>query len=73
MPLFLMRPLTENYEITYERNFEPTKYPRQKILDQRNTHKGTMARDPRWHATHETHDDMRPTKFSTLSPNQRWF
>ena len=50
-----MRPTTENYEITRERKFctheiptreyfVPTKYPREKILDPRNTHEGTMAR-----------------------------
>ena len=49
MPLFLMRPTTENYKITHKRKFrtheistrknlEPTKYPREKILDPRNTH-----------------------------------
>ena len=43
------------------------KYPRENILDPRNTHEknfrtheGTMAR---WH---QTHDGMRPTEFSTL-------
>ena len=47
-------------------NFEPTKYPREKIQDPRTTHEGTMAR---WHKTRETHDGTRPTKFSTLLGN----
>ena len=53
MALFLMRPTTENYEITHTRKFwthktptrknlGPTKYPRQKIFDPRNTDEGTM-------------------------------
>ena len=57
MPLFLMRPTTEIYEIAYEREFwtheiptrkhlGPAKYPREKILDPRNTQEGTIAR---WH------------------------
>ena len=57
MPLFLMRPTIENYEITNERkcwtheiptrkNLGPTKYSREKILNPRNTHEkeiGTHA------------------------------
>ena len=49
MPLFLIRPTTENDEITHERKFwtheiptrknlGPAKYPRGKTLDPRNTH-----------------------------------
>ena len=48
-----------------------TNYPRQKILNPRNTHKkwrwtheGTVAR---WHETCKTHDGMRNTEFSTLT------
>ena len=29
---------TENYEITHERNFGPTKYSQENILDSQNTH-----------------------------------
>ena len=63
-----------NHEIPTRKNFRPTKYPREKILDPRNTHEknfrtheGTMAR---WHETHETHDGTRPTEFSTLNVNE---
>ena len=38
VPLFLLRQTTENYEIPTRKNFEPTKYPREKIFDARNTH-----------------------------------
>ena len=49
MPLFLMRPTTENYEITHEGKFwtheiptrkslEPMKCPGENILDPRNAH-----------------------------------
>ena len=58
------------HENTYKKNFGPTKYPREKILDSRNTHEknfwtheGTVAR---WHETQETHDGTGPTEFSTL-------
>ena len=64
MPLFLLLPSTENYEITHERKswtheiptrkyLEPTKYPRR--------YDGTMALeppDPRWHATHEIYHTL---------------
>ena len=57
MPLFLMPSTTKNYEITHERKFwtqeiptrknlKLTKYPRENILDPRNSHEGTMAQ---WH------------------------
>ena len=36
--LFLMRSTTENYEIPTRKNLGPTKYPRENILDPRNTH-----------------------------------
>ena len=50
MTLFLMQPKTENYEITNEKKFwthkiptrkklRPTKYPRENILNPRNTKK----------------------------------
>ena len=55
---------------THKKKSGPTKYPREKISDSRNshvknfrTHEGTMAR---WHETHESHDGTRPTGFSTL-------
>ena len=61
MPLFLMQPTTENYEITHERKFwtheiptrknlGPTKYPKEKIWDSPNTH-GKKILDPQ--NTHE--------------------
>ena len=69
MPLFLMRPTTENYEITHKRkswthkiptrkNFGPTKYPREKIWDPRNTHEKKFE-------THEipTRKYFGPTKY----------
>ena len=69
MSLFLMRPTTESYEITYERKFwtleiptrrnlGPTKYPREKVLDPRNTHEKKL-----W--THEipTRKYFGPTKY----------
>ena len=53
-----------------EKNFGPAKYPRENILDQRNTHEkkfwtheGAMAR---WHEPHKTHDGTSPMEFSTL-------
>ena len=48
MPLFVMHPTTENYEITTRKYFGPTKYPRENILDPQR-HDGTrptMACDP---------------------------
>ena len=56
MPLFLIRPTTENDEITHERKFwtheiptrknlGPAKYPRGKTLDPRNTHEKKIC-DP---------------------------
>ena len=58
MSLFLMRPTTENYEITFKTNFGSTKYPREKILDSRNTHEKIF-----W--THEipTRKYFEPTKY----------
>ena len=53
MPLFLMRPTAENYEIAHTReDFGPTKYPREKIWDPRKVryHDGArpaIARDQR--------------------------
>ena len=44
-------------------NTNKTKYPRERISDPRNAHEGTMNR---WHETHETHNDTRPTKIRTL-------
>ena len=38
VPLFLLRPTTENYEIPTRKNFRLTKYPREKISDPQNTH-----------------------------------
>ena len=56
IPLFLVRPTTENYDITHKRTFHtqeiltrkwgPTKYPWEKFFDPLNTHEGTMALDP---------------------------
>ena len=59
MPLFLMRPTTKIYEIAHKRrNFEPTKYPREKTLDPRNTHEKKFG-------THEipTRKTLGPTKY----------
>ena len=59
MPLFLMRPTTEIYEIPHTReNFVPTKYPRQKTLDSRNAHKKKFV-------THKipTRKNLGPTKY----------
>ena len=73
MPFFLMRSTIETYETTHKKKswiheiptrkyFGPTKCPREKTLDQRNTYEGTMADG----TTQKTHSDTRPTKFSTL-------
>ena len=73
MPLFLMRPTTEIYEIPHTReNFVPTKYPRQKTLDSRNTHKKKFVTPQNTHekkfGTHEIptkarwHNGTRPTR-----------
>ena len=69
MPIFLMRPKTENYEITHERKFwthkistrkslGPTKHPREKKLDTQNTHMKKIE-------THEipTRKNFEPTKY----------
>ena len=45
---------------THEKKFGTHEYTREKTLDLRNTHEGTM------HYTHVTHDSMRPMQFSTL-------
>ena len=59
MPLFLMRPTTKIYEIAHKRrNFEPTKYPREKTLDPRNTYEKKFG-------THEipTRKNLGPMKY----------
>ena len=66
MALFLIRPTTENYEITHTRKFwthktpmrknlGPTKYPREKFLTHEIPTRAqcTMVLDPRWYATHK--------------------
>ena len=63
MPLFLMQPTTENYEITHERKFwtheiptrknlGPTKYPKEKIWDSPNTH-GKKFRPTKYPRRHD--------------------
>ena len=59
MPLFPLRPTVEIYEILHTRgNFGPTKYPREKTLDPRNTHEKKFG-------THEipTRKNLDPTKY----------
>ena len=63
MPLFLMQPTAESYEITHERkfwthekSFEPTKYPREKILDPWNTHEKIAS-------THNIRKNFGATKY----------
>ena len=58
------------HEIPTKKCFRPTKYPREKTLDTRNTqekklrtHEGTVAQ---WYEAREAHDGTRPTEFSTL-------
>ena len=57
MPLFPMQPTTKNYEINHE-NFGPTKYPREKIVDPRNTHEKKLC-------SHEipARKNLGPTKY----------
>ena len=55
-------PTRKNFGPT-RKKFGPTKYPREKKLDPRNTYEGTVGR---WHSNHETHNSTRSTKFSTF-------
>ena len=68
--LFLFYMFTSYPQNVHEKNFRPTNYSREKILDSQTTHEknfwsheGMIAR---WHETHETYDGTRPTEFNPL-------
>ena len=61
MPLFLMRPTTENHDMPTRKNIGPTKYPREKTLDQLNTRKKKF----------ETHEIPKKKNFGPTKYPQR--
>ena len=58
MPLFLIRPTNENYEITHERKFWTHEIPTEKIWNPRNTHE-KISKSPKI----QTLKNFRPTKY----------